>query len=116
MAKNDPERPEVARAAQDVGGMPERENKVQQGMHHGRGGGGNVIKKGEKEQIVPGSETAVSDAPADPQVEGVKKKERSASKSMLDAAKEGLNKLRRPSGSSERKISGNGKEVPVAKE
>lgn len=97
MAKNDPSRPEVARAAQDVLGAPERANKVDEGMHHGRGGGGNVIKR-------PGKESAIAgEGDKGAEVKRVEKKERSGS--MMDAAKEGLNKLRRGS-SYEKQVEG----------
>ncbi|KAI9701434.1 MAG: hypothetical protein M1820_006525 [Bogoriella megaspora] len=42
MAKNDPEHPEVARAAQDVESPPPREQHG--GFHVGRGGAANVAK------------------------------------------------------------------------
>lgn len=40
MAKNDPERPELARAAQDVDGTP---REPEGPKHYGRGGAANVI-------------------------------------------------------------------------
>lgn len=41
MARNDPEHPEIARAAQDVEGAPKTE--PQGPKHYGRGGAANVI-------------------------------------------------------------------------
>lgn len=48
MAKNDPNRPEVARAAQDVEAPAHREPE---GRHHyGRGGAANIAKTDEEEK------------------------------------------------------------------
>jgi hypothetical protein len=41
MARNNPDRPEIARAAQDVEGSPQPE--AQGPKHYGRGGAANVI-------------------------------------------------------------------------
>lgn len=44
MALNDPERPEVARAAQDVEG-PVQVSEPKGPTHYGRGGAANIIEK-----------------------------------------------------------------------
>lgn len=44
MAQNDPERPEVARAAQDVDG-PATVSEPKGPTHYGRGGAANIIEK-----------------------------------------------------------------------
>lgn len=44
MAQNDPERPEVARAAQDVEG-PATVSEPKGPTHYGRGGAANIIEK-----------------------------------------------------------------------
>lgn len=49
IAKNDPTRPEIARAAQDVEGPPPREPEGK--VHYGRGGAANIASKDGKEEI-----------------------------------------------------------------
>lgn len=100
MAKNDPQRPELARAAQDVTLPPERDNKVDQGMHHGRGGEGNVVPKGRKEEVrtAGGAKEGAIDGKGE-MIQGQQKTQRSGSKGVLDAAREGLKGLRRGSSS-----------------
>lgn len=44
MAQNDPQRPEVARAAQDVEG-PVKLSEPKGAIHYGRGGAANIIEK-----------------------------------------------------------------------
>jgi hypothetical protein len=44
MATNDPQRPEVARAAQDVEG-PAKVSEPKGAIHYGRGGAANIIEK-----------------------------------------------------------------------
>jgi len=103
MAKNDPSRPEVARLAQDVGGPQENiDKKLNEGMHHGRGGAGNMLRRDSEreQQVAPGKPERKPSAAAVEGAVDVKKEEkkgRSASKGMLDAAREGINKMRKGS-------------------
>ncbi len=71
MAHNDPERPQVARAAQDVESPPLTEPTGPQ--HYGRGGAANITK-----QASPGAEA---------------RRKEEAEKGLLEKGKEMLNKL-----------------------
>ena len=81
MARNDPERPEVARAAQDVEVPPQPE--PQGPAHYGRGGAANII--GQEGQPRKSGE-------AKRKSEEVKREE-GASKGLLAKGKDILNKL-----------------------
>lgn len=97
MAKNDPSRPEVARAAQDVEAPAHREPE---GRHHyGRGGAANIAKTEEEKRAA----TAAAGPEKEKKSSGEKKrlsgetKERSeegkADKGIVDKGKEFLQKL-----------------------
>jgi hypothetical protein len=47
MAKNDPQHPELARAAQDVDSTPHLHPDPQGPKHYGRGGAANIISDGQ---------------------------------------------------------------------
>lgn len=78
MAKNDPNNPERARAAQDVTAVPERAEGKGQTIHHGRGGAANIVKQN-------GAEEGKKDE---------KKKDRRPSAGLLERAREGLERIR----------------------
>lgn len=74
MARNDPEHPELARAAQDVDSTPQPE--VQGPKHYGRGGAANVIGDEAKRNS-----------------EDAKREDQGAGKGLLGKGKDLLNKL-----------------------
>lgn len=78
MARNDLERPEVARAAQDVDAAPQPE--LQGPKHYGRGGAANIISQD--------GQTAQRKS-----VEEAKREEGEAPKGLLAKGKELLGKL-----------------------
>ncbi|EKG14796.1 hypothetical protein MPH_08071 [Macrophomina phaseolina MS6] len=68
MARNDPERPELARAAQDVEAPPGAGRDHEGPKHFGRGGAANVMigeaggkKSGEEERLVQGKKEGQED-------------------------------------------------------
>ncbi|CBX90303.1 hypothetical protein IAQ61_001799 [Plenodomus lingam] len=77
MAVNDPERPDLARAAQDVDAPPPPE--PQGPTHYGRGGAANIISK--DGQAAPRNSVEA------------KREDNGASKGLLSKGKELLNKL-----------------------
>lgn len=80
MALNDPERPDLARAAQDVDAAPQPE--PQGPKHYGRGGAANVIG-GQDEPTTAQRKSA----------EEAKRQDNGAGKGMLSKGKEFLEKL-----------------------
>lgn len=101
MAKNDPARPEVARAAQDVEAPAHREPE---GPHHyGRGGAANIAKTEEEkraarvaagtEKKASGEKKRASGELKERKSEDGKREEARAEKGIVDKGKEFLHKL-----------------------
>ncbi|KAJ4370630.1 hypothetical protein N0V83_005151 [Neocucurbitaria cava] len=80
MAHNDPQRPEVARAAQDVEAPPQHE--PQGPKHYGRGGAANIIEDGQTRKSVEAKRKSEEE-----------KREAAANKGLLAKGKDMLNKL-----------------------
>lgn len=84
MAKNDPNRPEIARAAQDIEAPAHREPEGPK--HYGRGGAANIAKLSEEEKRTAQEHKQRKSEEAR-RVEGV------AGKGLVDKGKELLQKL-----------------------